>query len=142
MRAWSALLVAHRRLTDELDAELRAGMDLSLDEFDLLHQIERAGAPLKMSELAAQVLISRPTMSRVVDRLVQSGWVDRRGDAVDRRVVRVTLTRQGRAVWRRAAQLHFDGVARHFEAPLTRGQIDAVADALEVLAAAPSERSV
>lgn len=141
LRAWSALLVAHRRLTDELDAELRAGMDMTLDEYDLLHQVERAGAPLKMSELASRVLISRPTMSRVCDRLVERGWIERHGDPVDRRVVRVGLTRRGRAAWRRAAALHFDGVARRFEAPLSRSQIDAVADALGVLAAPPPDAS-
>jgi DNA-binding MarR family transcriptional regulator len=142
MRAWSALLVAHRRLTEALDAELRARTELSLDEFDLLHQLQQHGAPLRMSELAARVLISRPTLSRAVDRLVAQGWVARGGDPGDRRVVQVSLTSAGRAVWRRAARVHFDGVARRFEAPLTTRQIDGLADALEVLADQPPDAAV
>ena len=136
MRAWSALLVAHRRLTATLDVELRAGSDLTLDEYDVLHQLARAGEPIRMSELAGQVLISRPTTTRVVDRLVERGWVARLRDGSDRRVVRVALTDDGRAVLRAAARIHLDGIARLFEAPLTPARLHALGDALELVIAA------
>ena len=53
MRAWSALLVAHRRLTAEMDRELRERVGMDLDEYDVLHQLQRAGRPVRMGELAA-----------------------------------------------------------------------------------------
>ncbi len=134
MRAWSALLVAHRRTTTALDAELRQGCDLSLDDYDVLYQLRRAGGAARMSDLAEQVLITRPTTTRVVDRLVERGWIVRHRDGSDRRVVRVELTDEGRQVQRRAARLHLDGIARLVERRLSRVQLDALADALEVLA--------
>lgn len=142
MHAWSALLVAHRRLTSTLDAELRANADMTLDEYDVLHQLRRAGEPIRMSELAAQVLISRPTTTRVVDRLVGRGWVDRHQDPADRRVVRVGLTGTGRVVLRGAGRLHVDGIARLFEAPLTGAQISAIGDALDAVVAAEGAHRV
>lgn len=135
MRAWSSLLVAHRRLTTTLDAELREHADMTLDEYDVLHQLRRAGDPIRMSELAAQVLISRPTTTRVVDRLVERGWVQRHKDTTDRRVVRVGLTATGRDALRGAGRLHVDGIARLFEAPLTESQISAVGEALDAVVA-------
>jgi DNA-binding MarR family transcriptional regulator len=131
---WTALLVAHRRLTAQLDAELRAATDMSLDEYDLLYQLRLAGRPLRMSELAANVLISRPSVSRVADRLVSRGWMERWHDDIDRRVVLVRLTDEGKRAQRRAGRLHLDGIARLIEAPLAGYDVVGLAAALEALA--------
>jgi DNA-binding MarR family transcriptional regulator len=131
---WTALLVAHRRLTTQLDADLRAGADMTLDEYDVLYQLRRAGRPLRMSELAARVLISRPTTTRVADHLVQRGWLERRHDDTDRRVVLVGLTPPGKRAQARAGGLHLDGIARLVEAPLAGHELGRVAGALRALA--------
>jgi len=136
MRAWTALLVAHRQISTALDAELREQSDMSLDEHDVLHQLRIAGEPIRMSELSARVLISRPSTTRVVDRLVERGWVERDRSATDRRVVRVDLAADGRAALRAAGRLHVDGIARMFEAPLTPTQIAAMGDALSAVVVA------
>lgn len=134
---WTALLVAHRRLTTQLDADLRAGADMTLDEYDVLYQLRRARRPLRMSELAAQVLISRPSTTRVVDHLVRRGWLARGPDDTDRRVVLVRLTADGKRAQARAGGLHLDGVARLVEAPLAGRDLREVADALHALAGPP-----
>lgn len=139
MRAWSALLVAHRRLTATLDADLRARADMTLDEYDVLHQLSRSDEPMRMSALAGQVLISRPTTTRVVDRLVARGFVERLRDEGDRRVVRVGLTAAGRSALRSAARVHVDGIARRFEAPLSADRLAALGAALEDVIAAQVE---
>ena len=134
--AWAALLVAHRRITTALDVELRQSDDMSLDDYDVLIQVRLAGHPVSMSELAATVLISRPTATRIVDRLVARGWLARWHDEADRRVVRLELTSEGRAAQRRAAQLHLDGIARLVGEPLRHHDAAAVAAALGALVAA------
>ena len=138
LEVWTALLIAHRRLTSRLDAELRAGADMTLDEYDVLYQTRLAGSPLRMSELAGRVLISRPSTSRVADRLVSRGWMARWHDDGDRRVVLVSLTAEGKRALRRAARLHLDGIARLVEAPLAGFELPALAAALGALAAAPA----
>ena len=131
---WTALLIAHRRLTARLDAELRAGAAMTLDEYDVLYQLRLARRPLRMSELAASVLISRPSTSRVADRLVERGWLERWHDGADRRVVLVRLTDEGKRAQSRAARLHLDGIARLIEAPLAGYDLDTLAASLRALA--------
>ena len=135
LAAWTALLMAHRSLTSALDTELRDGADMSLDEYDVLFQLTIADRALSMSELADSVLITRPTATRIVDRLVGRGWIDRRDDELDRRIIRLQLTASGRAAQRRAGALHLDGIARLVGAPLGQHDAAAVAAALEALVA-------
>jgi DNA-binding MarR family transcriptional regulator len=138
LRLWTAFLAAHRRLTTALDTELRRLASMSLDEYDVLYQLAQAGRPLRMSELAGRVLISRPAATRVVDRLVRRGWLDRRNDDRDRRTVLVSITEPGRREQRRAGRLHLDGLARLVERPLEGVDHRGLAAALEALAAAPA----
>lgn len=137
LAAWAALLVAHRRLTGQLDAEMRKETGITLDEYDVLYQVKVAGHPLRMAELAERVLISRPTASRVVDRLVGAGWVDRWHDDRDRRVVLIALTEEGRAQQRRAGRVHLDGIARLVERPLAGRDVEALTATLVALGALP-----
>jgi DNA-binding MarR family transcriptional regulator len=134
VEVWTALLVAHCRLTVQLDAELRAGAAMTLDEYDVLYQARLAGRPLRMSELAGRVLISRPSTSRVTDRLVSRGWLSRWHDDDDRRVVLVSLTTEGKRAQSRAGRLHLDGIARLVEAPLAGYDLSTLAAALGALA--------
>jgi DNA-binding MarR family transcriptional regulator len=52
---------------------------------------------LKSSEVAARGWSTPGTVTSVVDTLVRDGYVERRRDPDDRRVVRLYLTEQGRA---------------------------------------------
>ena len=49
-----------------------------------------------MSELAAELGISHPSATSLVDRLVKHGWVERAHDKDDRRIIRLSLTAKGR----------------------------------------------
>ncbi len=134
LSAWTALLVAHRHLISRLDAQLRAGAGMSLDEYDVLFQLRRAGQPLAMSELADHVLISRASTTRLVDRLVGLGWVDRWHDDQDRRRVLVRLTEEGRRRQRAAGRLHLKGIAQLVGIPLAGHDLRALTAALQALA--------
>lgn len=135
---WAGLLAAHRHLTQILDDELRA-VGVTLDEYDVLLNVRTAGQPLRMAQLAERALISRPTASRVVDRMVGKGWVRRWSDDHDRRVVLLELTAEGRRTQARAARVHLDGIARLVEGPLAGHDAAAVAAALRALSPPPSE---
>jgi DNA-binding MarR family transcriptional regulator len=132
--AWTALLVAHRRLLSRLDADLRHGAGITLDEYDVLFQLRRAVRPIPMTELADHLLISRASTTRIVDRLVQRGWVDRRHDDEDRRRVFVGLTHEGRRTQTTAGRLHLNGIARLVGVPLEGHDIKMVTAALQALA--------
>jgi|SRR5579884_701174 len=46
-------------------------------------------------EIAADMITRTPDITRLVDRLEQAGWVQRRRDPDDRRIVRVRITTAG-----------------------------------------------
>ena len=56
------------------------------------------GGDLTMQQLAKRMFKSVSTMTRVVSQLVRRGYVKRRQDPEDRRVVHVAITPQGKAV--------------------------------------------
>src|SRR3954454_19611685 len=113
--AWRSLIQAHARLTRTLDEELQAAHHLSLAEYDALLQL--ANAPdrrLRMSVLADRVLLSRSGITRLVDRLVASGMVERSQCSTDARGAEAALTKGGLDRLRAASSTHLDGVRRLF----------------------------
>jgi DNA-binding MarR family transcriptional regulator len=57
----------------------------------------RPGA--SQSELADMMEIEKAPAGKIVDRLEERGWVERRADPVDRRVNRIFLTESGQRVY-------------------------------------------
>jgi DNA-binding MarR family transcriptional regulator len=114
MEAWQAFLRASIRLMDRLDAELDSH-GLSLADYEILvHLSGEAAGELRMTELAARTLVSRSGLTRRLDRLVDSGLVERRNCPTDRRGVFAVLTDDGRRRLKQAAPTHVEGVRRHF----------------------------
>ncbi|MDP4090217.1 MAG: MarR family transcriptional regulator [Bacillota bacterium] len=60
-----------------------------------LIEILKAGN-LTMNELSDKMNLDTSTMTRVIDKLVRDGYIERDRDEADRRVVIVTLTDKGR----------------------------------------------
>ena len=71
--------------------------------------------PCAMSALAEFSAVDRTTMTRTVDQLVAAGLVERRTPAADRRQVILTLTKSGRAAYRKALSV----IRGHSEAALS-----------------------
>jgi DNA-binding MarR family transcriptional regulator len=90
------------RLAKHLDRARRAAFTASgLDswEFDVLSALRRAGSPYQLSPkaLLQQTLVSSGTMTNRIDRLVERGLVERRGDPNDGRGILVTMSSTGQA---------------------------------------------
>jgi DNA-binding MarR family transcriptional regulator len=144
MGAWRSFLHAHARLTRRLDEELQVAHRLSLAEYDALLQLARApGRRLRMSVLAERVLLSRSGITRLVDRLVADGMLERSACSTDARGAEATLTAAGLDRLRAASATHLDGVRRYFlevigpadQAAIERG-LNGVIDTLGCNAAA------
>ncbi len=113
--AWRGMLRAHADLVSGLDAELRAAHELSLHEYEVL--LVLAGAPeqrLRMTELAAAVVLSQSGLTRLVDRLVLAGSVERTRCETDRRGLNAQLTEAGEARFAEARPTHLAGVRARF----------------------------
>jgi DNA-binding MarR family transcriptional regulator len=69
---------------------------LSMTAAATLATLERNG-PSRLTLLAAREGVTQPAMTQLISRLEDSGLVRREADPVDGRVVRVTITEEGRA---------------------------------------------
>ena len=58
---------------------------------------------LRPTDLADRVLITKSGLTRLLDRLVERGYIERRACASDRRGQLIVLTTDGRRAFRRAA---------------------------------------
>ncbi len=75
--------------------------------------------PLTMSEFSNSLAVPLSTATRAADWLVQSGYVERRPDPQDRRIVRVALTDNGKELYRTLNKFvtqHVAELLRHFTA--------------------------
>jgi DNA-binding MarR family transcriptional regulator len=77
------------------DTVAQAGVRISPAGLGVL-RVLLAGDGLKSSDVAARGWSSPGTLTSVVDTLVREGYVERRRDAGDRRVVRLFVTDKGR----------------------------------------------
>jgi DNA-binding MarR family transcriptional regulator len=134
MRAWQALLHAHHEIIETLDRELREEHGLTLGEYDVLLRLARAPErALRMSDLAERVLLSPSGLTRLIDRLVGRGLVQRRPDAADGRIALAWLTDDGLRQLKIAARTHLRGIRKHFTGRLSETKLRNVASALETI---------
>jgi DNA-binding MarR family transcriptional regulator len=88
----SSLLIA------QLDDELRPA-DISQPQYNVLRILRGAGEDgLHLGEVGARMVNRDPDVTRLIDRLVARGFVDRERDSTDRRVITARITSDGRAV--------------------------------------------
>ena len=87
--------VVNRGLAESLGAE-----GVSVEQWRILRALSD-GYGHSMGDLAAAVLMPHPTLTKAVDRLIESALVYRRQDEVDRRRVAVFLADRGRDLVRR-----------------------------------------
>jgi DNA-binding MarR family transcriptional regulator len=119
LATWRAFLNAHARVTRRISAELAAAGLPDLAWYDLLWALHRQpGRSLRVNELAREIVLSPPAMSRFVDRLVAADCVRREPDPDDRRAQRVVLTEDGVDLLRRMWPVYAAGIEEHFGAHL------------------------
>ena len=121
-----AVRLACMRLARRLRVE-RGSDDMTLSQMAVLGTLDRHG-PSTVGELAHIERVKPPSMTRIVNSLVEAGMVDRRPHETDGRQVVVDLTDDARAV------LAED--RRRRDAWLARRLVELTADERALLAAA------
>src|SRR5439155_5695738 len=72
----------------------RGAGGLSLPQFRVLALVDEGGE--RASQLADRLAVAKPTITAVVDGLVERGYLKRTADCDDRRATKITLTAAGR----------------------------------------------
>jgi DNA-binding MarR family transcriptional regulator len=115
LAAWRGMLQMHAQITQALDAQMRTEHGLSVSSYEVLMFL--AAAPerrLRMAEIADQVLLSRSGLTRLVDRLVQLGYVTRCAAENDGRGAYAELTDAGLEKFQAAQRTHREGVREFY----------------------------
>jgi DNA-binding MarR family transcriptional regulator len=109
--SWEALLTAHAEMMRQFGRE-DVWNEVSRTEYDVLYTLSKCRSPIRLGELNRRVLLSQPALSRMVDRMVERGFVRRETDERDGRGVRLSLTEAGRAQQRSTGRRHALNVSR------------------------------
>ena len=104
---------------------------MSVTSAATLATLHRSG-PRRITELAVIEGVTQPAMTVLVRVMEESGLVERRGDASDKRVTVVWLTEAGAAYVRARRQAGVDAFARLID-ELTDDEVKALAAALPAL---------
>ena len=125
--AWPALLTARALVVDAIETRLsKAGLP-ELAWYDVLWTLEQAeGSRLRMHELAAQTVITRSNMTRLVDRLETAGLVMRERDAEDRRGAFARLTAAGKHMRARMWKVYGPSIAELVDGHLSDAEAAAM----------------
>src|SRR5262249_5943032 len=125
---WRSLHLADNAVRRILDERLTAEAGCSLLEHDLLAwltaQPERR---LQMLKLADMLGVTRGGLTRIVDRLVERGWIDRDRPASNRREVYAVLTSDGQYAIRHARAVYVSVLNETLGAHLSRAELDGLA---------------
>ena len=114
LRLWLRLLTCTTLIEGEVRRRLRESFDVTLPRFDLMAQLDRTPDGMTLGELSSRMMVSNGNVTGLVERLVETGHLDRRTSDSDRRVQVIRLTRIGRAEFRRMATEHETWIADIF----------------------------
>jgi DNA-binding MarR family transcriptional regulator len=108
------LIEAHDGLQRRLEAHLR-DHNFARAEFDALLRLARSHeGRLRITDLAAQLSLSNSGASRLVDRLVARGCIERRSCDTDARVAYAVITDVGRQTIEEAIGDHLELIERWY----------------------------
>jgi len=114
LRLWLRLLTCTTLIEGEVRTRLRARFDVTLPRFDLMAQLDKAPDGMTLSDVSKRMMVSNGNVTGLVERHVESGHLDRRTSATDRRVQVIRLTKLGRAEFRKMAAEHETWIADMF----------------------------
>jgi DNA-binding MarR family transcriptional regulator len=104
--AWESLFRAQVAIMRSL-AEDFPSREISMNEYDVMFNLSRQPErSIRLRELNKHVLLTQPSVSRLVDRLASRGYVHKHADPDDGRGAIVELTDAGFALFRRVAIDH------------------------------------
>jgi DNA-binding MarR family transcriptional regulator len=132
-----ALFVHLMRTARSDQLGLVAELDLTHSQCRMLALLgEDQDAEYSLKDLAAGIGISLPAVSRGIENLLQRGYVERREDAEDRRMKRVSITGAGLEIYQAMYGAKYEAI-REFAATLSATEAEQLSAALEPIVARP-----
>jgi DNA-binding MarR family transcriptional regulator len=113
--AWGGLLGLHGRMMRAIEADLQSRCHISHVEFEILLRLSWAeNRRLRIQDIAAQSVLTRSGISRLIERLEGAGLLRREQAAEDKRGAYAILTDAGMGRFHEALGGHIALVRREF----------------------------
>lgn len=130
--AWGALTRTHSAIVQRLQEALAAADFPPLPWYEVLATVADASEQrMKMGELAESLVITRGGLTKLVDRLIKAGLMERTFCDTDRRVSYATLLPAGRDLLDEMRPVVIAELRSAFSANLTDRQADELRGTLE-----------
>jgi DNA-binding MarR family transcriptional regulator len=127
IESFVSLVRASTHATRHLNTLLTADHGLTLSDYEVLLRLARApDRRMRRVDLAEQVLLTASGITRLLDGLERSGYVERGSCETDRRVVYAVLTDDGRQKLREASTSHVAQIEEYFHSRYDEGQLVAL----------------
>jgi DNA-binding MarR family transcriptional regulator len=140
--AWRSYLQSHASIVRQLDAELVAEHGITTRDYEaLLYLAQAPERKLAMSVLAERTMLTRSGITRLIDGLVDAGWIERVACPGDARVSYAHLTDAGYGKLREAGCAHVASVGRLFHEHFSAAEVEQLAGLLSRLPGAQSGAS-
>ncbi|WP_146592423.1 MarR family winged helix-turn-helix transcriptional regulator [Puniceibacterium confluentis] len=122
--AWTTLMTVSRTLLEQVEGALKAEGLPSLSWYDALLEIEKSGTEgIRPYALKSKLLLPQYGTSRLLDRLVAAGLIERLSCDDDKRGYSVRITEDGRKLRRDMWPVYRDTLRGNFEDRLTDEEI-------------------
>lgn len=132
LRLWLRLLSCTNLGTTAIRRRLREEFGVTLPQFDLMAQLDREPAGLRLGELSARMMVTNGNITGLVTRLVAERLVKRKTVPGDGRATVVLLTPAGTRLFAQMARAHETWIAELF-AKVGRRRAAALTDELRIV---------
>ena len=129
--AWRSLARTHAAVSGRVQEALTEAGLPPLAWFDMLATLAEAGGAMKMGELAESLVITRGGLTKLVDRLVKAGLIERTFCDTDRRVSYATLLPAGNELLEEMVPVVSGELELAFAARLSERQADELRTTLD-----------
>lgn len=129
--ALGSLMGAHATLTRELSAQLVARHGLTMNDYGTLLLLSRAGEEgMRRIDLATELQLSPSGITRLLDRLMEAGFVGKGECSTDARVSYAILTEAGLEKLRECAPGHVEDIETRLGAVLSEEEMRTLSELL------------
>lgn len=98
--------------------------ELSFQDYDVLYTLsQQPGHSLRLRDINKRVLLTQPSVSRLIDRLTARGFVSKCVEKEDGRGILVTLTEYGYETFSRVAEVHSKTITNYLSSRLTPNEL-------------------
>lgn len=88
------LIAIHPMLYKSISKPIRSKSSITPGGMFVLGSLKRHGI-LSMSDIGKCLMMPKPHITVIVDRLIEAGYVERQNNSKDRRVINISITKKG-----------------------------------------------